>query len=61
MAHAAARARARGPPRPIILCSRSNRCSHSRGDLRSFHIEESLAVTNVTLQELPFPDGAAVT
>jgi cell volume regulation protein A len=31
------------------------------GELQSYYVDEALPVAGMTLEELPFPDGAAVT
>jgi potassium/hydrogen antiporter len=46
------------PPRPHALLELES-MAPLRGELLSFYIDEALAVAGVSLQDLPFPDGAA--
>jgi cell volume regulation protein A len=47
------------PPRPHALLELES-MAPLKGEMMSFYIDEALAVAGVALQELPFPDGAAV-
>ena len=50
----------RDPPRPPAVLEIESRTPLT-GELLSFYVDESLAVTGVPLVELPFPERAAVT
>jgi cell volume regulation protein A len=50
----------RDPPSPKAVLEIES-MQPLRGRLASFYIDEALAVHNVPLVELPFPEGAAVT
>jgi cell volume regulation protein A len=47
------------PPAPQAVLAIESR-HPLQGELMSFYIEDPLLVTGVPLEELPFPDGAAV-
>jgi len=48
------------PPRPQAVLEIESR-QQLTGELLSFYVDESLAVTGVPLSDLPFPESAAVT
>lgn len=50
--------RAEPPPPPAVLAIESRH--PLRGELMSFHIDESLAVTGVAIRDLPLPPGTTI-
>jgi cell volume regulation protein A len=51
---------AKEPPAPQAVLAIESR-QPLQGELMSFYIDEALVVAGVPLEDLPFPDGAAVT